>query len=70
MNNYKVDFFRREVKKDSKSGEVISKTYQHVGSVTIDDSGIGSQLTLTSKAFRHASENAQNADRVEIRVLK
>jgi hypothetical protein len=68
MRNYRVTFYKLEKENDEK-GKSFVKDSKYLGSVVVDDSGTGTNLTLTAKAFRQASEICQIADKVRIEQL-
>lgn len=49
---------------------VIGKSYQHLGTIHLDDSNTSDTFTLTCKAYRHCGPNLLTADRVEITEIK
>lgn len=68
--NYRVNFNKVEREVDKKTNELLGKTYVYVGSVNIDDSNVdGTNLTLVSKAYRHAP-HFSHCDHVEIFEVK
>lgn len=69
MRNYKVLFYKAEVERNEE-GKEVNKTYKYLGSTTIDDVGVDNKnLTLTSKAFRRASDICLLADKVTLEQL-
>lgn len=66
--NYKVSFFNVVKEMDDKK-VVIGKSYQHLGTINLDDNNVSSTFTLASKAYRTAPQFI-NADRLEITEIK
>lgn len=70
MKSYKATFFKREETIDHKTGEVTDTSYKVLGTITLDDSNTSNTFPLVTKAMRHAPSFCQNADRVELTVIK
>lgn len=66
MTNYRVVFFKKDVKEkeDKKLGLKETYEYKLLGSMHIDDNGTSNSFPLASKAFRASPENWQMADKV------
>ncbi len=70
MRNYKVNFYKVE-KELNEKGKEVNRKYSHVGSVTIDDCNVDNiNLTLISKAYRHANNNLLMADKVTVEEIR
>lgn len=61
ITNYLVSFFRKAEKRGEKD--------MFLGSVEIDDGGLGRDLSLTSKAFRQAPPRCLMANLVKIQQI-
>lgn len=68
MTNYKVSFFKIERETD-KDGNEIKKGESFLGSVIVDDHGTD-RMSIVSKAYRHASDAAQTADKVKVEEIR
>lgn len=62
MNNFKVSFFKTPPK-DSDDKE------EFLGSIVVDDHGVGIDLTITAKAFRVASPGVLSANKVIVQKV-
>lgn len=67
MKNYRVQFIRIEKENDKETGKLkATGELEYLGEITIDDNGVGENLTLASKAFRHSSPKMLSADKLII----
>lgn len=56
MKNYRVHFYRKDKEED-----------EYLGNVVVDDVGVDdTNMTVESKAFRHALEQCLRADKIYI----
>lgn len=63
MKNYKVSFFKleRQHNESTRKTEVVDQEY--IGTVYVDDAGVGPHFTLVAKAWRQAPSRYLYADK-------
>lgn len=70
MRTFRVNFIKIEKDIDNKTGKEVGRKETSLGSVVLDDYGVSQQTySLIAKAFRHAGESCQLADKVLVTQL-
>lgn len=67
--NYRIEFFKVEKDRDEKGKLKKTGSLSRLGDVVVDDTSVTDSFPLVSKAFRHASEVCQTADKVVVHRL-